>query len=434
MSDLLLFNKQPNLHTLQYESLNSILQGMDRYFYPLVDELLTLFPCVALTGVRQSGKTTTLKRLPTPWQRYDLESASDYELIARDPDLFFRLNPEYIALDEAQLLPEVFSALRVAIDEDRDKKGRFIITGSSSPELLRSISESLAGRVAIIEVAPFMMSEAYSQPQSDFYALVESGSLLSHFSKMKMRKTDLQQHHDYWLRGGYPEPWIKNTPRFQKIWLQNYIQTYLNRDILRLFPNLQREKYRLFLQMLAQLSGSIINYSDIARTLGVSAPTIREYFRIAHGTFVWRHIPPYEKNANKRIVKHPKGYLRDSGVLHHFLHLHQQNDALSHPQMGHSWESMVIENMIRGLNAKGIIFDYYHYRTSTGSEVDLILEGEFGLLPIEIKYKQKISLRELKGIRTFIKEYDCLYGIVISNNERLGLLDDKLINIPFSYM
>jgi len=236
------------------------------------------------------------------------------------------------------------------------------------------------------------------------------------------------------LRGGYPEPWIKNNPRFQKLWTQGYIKTYLERDILRLFPNLQREKYQLFLQMLAQLSGTIINYSDVARTLGISAPTVREYFKIADGTFIWRHLPPYEKNATKRIVKHPKGYLRDSGLLHHFLHLHSLNDLLAHPQMGHSWESMVIENIIRGLNAQGIVFDYFHYRTSAGAEVDLVLEGEFGLLPIEIKYKQKVTLRELKGIRDFVENYNCPYGIVISNNERLGLIDDKLLNVPFSYV
>jgi predicted AAA+ superfamily ATPase len=419
---------------LQIKTPSFKLQGMNRCFTDFLNELLILFPCVALTGVRQSGKTTTLSQLSEPWQVYDLEKRSDYEIVARDPDLFFRLNSEYIALDEAQLLPEVFSALRVAIDADRSKNGRFIITGSSSPELMRSISESLAGRVGMIEVAPFMMGEAYAQPASYLYRLIHSGNLLRDYQGMATTKTDLQQHHDYWLRGGYPEPWIKNNSRFHTLWMQNYIKTYLDRDILRLFPNLKRQKYQLFLQMLAQLSGTIINYSDIARTLGVSAPTIREYFKIAHGTFIWRHIPAYEKNASKRIVKHPKGYLRDSGLLHHLLHLHSLNDVLSHPQMGHSWESMVIENIIRGLNSLGCVFDYFHYRTSAGAEVDLVLEGEFGLLPIEIKYKQTVTLRDLKSIRQFIKEYQCPYGIVISNNERLGLLDDGLINIPFGYL
>ncbi|WGZ94802.1 MAG: ATP-binding protein [Candidatus Thiothrix putei] len=407
---------------------------MERHFTAFINELLTLFPCVAITGVRQSGKTTALRDLPPPWQRYDLETASDYDLVARDPDLFLRLNPKQVALDEAQLLPAVFPALRVAIDADRNSNGRFFITGSSSPELLHSISESLAGRVAMVEVAPLMMSEAFAQPPSGLYELIQSRRLLTDFASLQPSNTDLQQHHDYWLRGGYPEPWLKNNARFHKLWMQNYVKTYLERDILRLFPSLQREKYQLFLQMLAQLSGTIINYSDVARTLGISPPTAREYFRIAHGTFIWRHIPPYEKNAAKRIVKHPKGYLRDSGLLHHFLHLYTQNDLLAHPQMGHSWETMVIENLIRGLNAQGILFDYYHYRTSAGAEVDLVLEGEFGLLPIEIKYKQTVSLRDLKGIHSFIEEYQCPYGIVVSNNDRLGLVSEKLINVPFRYV
>ncbi|MEN9423091.1 MAG: hypothetical protein RL122_474 [Pseudomonadota bacterium] len=407
---------------------------MERHFTTFINELLTLFPCVAITGVRQSGKTTALRNLPQPWQRYDLETASDYDLVTRDPDLFLRLNPKQVALDEAQLLPAVFPALRVAIDADRNSNGRFLITGSSSPELLHSISESLAGRVAMVEVAPLMMSEAFAQPPSGLYELIQSRRLLADFASLQPSNTDLQQHHDYWLRGGYPEPWLKNNARFHKLWMQNYVKTYLERDILRLFSSLQREKYQLFLQMLAQLSGTIINYSDVARALGISPPTVREYFRIAHGTFIWRHIPPYEKNAAKRIIKHPKGYLRDSGLLHHFLHLYTQNDLLAHPQMGHSWETMVIENLIRGLNAQGILFDYYHYRTSAGAEVDLVLEGEFGLLPIEIKYKQTVSLRDLKGIHSFMEEYQCPYGIVVSNNERLGLVSEKLINVPFRYV
>jgi predicted AAA+ superfamily ATPase len=137
----------------------------------------------------------------------------------------------------------------------------------------------------------------------------------------------------------------------------------LGRDILQLFPALNRQKYQLFLQMLSNLSGTIINYSQIARALGVSQPTAREYFHIAHGTFIWRHIPPYEKNPTKRVVKHPKGYMRDSGLLHFLLHLNSLDDLLTHPQMGHSWESMVVENLLRGLNAQGIAYEYYHYRT-----------------------------------------------------------------------
>ncbi|VAX07478.1 hypothetical protein MNBD_GAMMA26-752 [hydrothermal vent metagenome] len=403
---------------------------MKRDYTPLLHELLSFFPCVAIVGVRQCGKTTLLQELPQSWRIFDLEKASDFDVVHKDPDLFLRLNPNHTALDEGQLIPELFPALRVAIDANRSQCGRFIITGSSSPELLRSISESLAGRVAIMELAPFSLSEAYGKEPSDFYQLIINPSNPRDFLELKPR-INLEKQHDYWVRGGYPEPWIKNSPRFNKLWMQNYIQTYLERDVLKLFPGINRQKYWLFLQLLSNLSGTIINYSDVARTLGVSQPTAREYFNIAHGTFIWRHILPYEKNAAKRIIKHPKGYLRDSGLLHSLLHLSSRDSVLAHPQMGHSWESMVLENLLRGFNAQGIAYNYYYYRTGGGAEVDLILEGEFGLLPIEIKYGQTIPLKQLCGIRDFIQERECCYGIVINNAERTIQYDDKLIGIPF---
>lgn len=231
---------------------------------------------------------------------------------------------------------------------------------------------------------------------------------------------------------GYPEPWTKYNYRFTKLWMQNYMQTYIERDILRLFPGLNLQKYKLFIQMLANLSGQIINYSTVARTLGVSQPTVREYFQIAHGTFIWRNVPSYEKNATKRIVKHPKGYLRDTGLHHFMLHQYSLSDLLVHPLMGSSWEALVIENIIRGFTALGVHFDYYYYRTGAGAEVDLVLEGEFGLIPFEIKYTQSVSLKELRGLKAFIKERNCRYGFVINNNEKVTLIDENIIGIPFA--
>jgi len=408
------------------------MQGMERMYQELLVELLTLFPCVAVVGVRQCGKTTLLQQLAAPWQLFDLEKGSDFEIISRDPDLFLRLNSDQVAIDEAQLLPELFASLRVAIDAHRDKPGRFIITGSSSPELISSISESLAGRVAIMELAPFTFAETQHCITPGIARLIAGQASLQDFQALPIPKNVLPDQHDYWFRGGYPEPWMKNNPRFTKLWMQNYVQTYLTRDIQQLFPGLNRQKFMLFLQMLSNLSGTIINYSNIARALGVSQPTAREYILIAHGTFIWRNIPPYDKNVSKRIVKHPKGYLRDTGLLHFLLHLQGINDLLAHPGMGQSWEAMVIEEVLRGLNGLGVSYEYYHYRTGGGAEVDLILEGEFGLLPIEIKYGQKIAGRELRGIRDFIKDNKCRYGIVINNDESVRFYDENLLGIPFA--
>jgi hypothetical protein len=329
------------------------------------------------------------------------------------------------------VLPALFPALRVAIDSARGEPGRFVITGSSSPELLAAVSESLAGRIAIVEMGPFSLAEAYALPPSPFYRLIAERASGAELLALAPR-VSLDQIGDYWLQGGYPEPWLKPQPRFRKLWLQNYLQTYLDRDLPRLFPSLDRQKFRLFVQMLAQLSGSIVNYSEVARALGVSQPTARDYFQIAHGTFLWRHLPPFEKDASKRVVKHPKGYLRDSGLLHYLLHLRDRDELMAHPRMGQSWESMVIETLLRGLAAAGVDFRAYHYRTGGGAEVDLVLEGEFGLLPIEIKHTQHIDARSLRALRDFVAERGCRYGLVINNDEAPRRLDEKLIGLPFA--
>jgi len=404
---------------------------MKRHVLPLLKELLGLFPCVALVGVRQCGKTTLLKELLPDWKIFDLEKLADIHAIAHDPDLFLRLNPGRIAIDECQLLPALFRALRGAIDNDGDQPGRFVISGSSSPELLAAVSESLAGRIAIIEMGPLSLAEAYELPPSPLYRLIEDRAPIAEFAVLTSR-ANLDQIGDYWMHGGYPEPWLKNQPRFRKLWMQNYLQTYLDRDLPRLFPALDRQKFRLFVQMLAQLSGNIINYSEVARVLGISQPTARDYFHIAHGTFLWRHLSAYEKDATKRVVKHPKGYLRDSGLLHYLLHLRDREELMTHPRMGQSWESMVIETLLRGLSAAGVDYRAYHYRTGAGAEIDLVLEGDFGLLPVEIKHTQHVEARSLRALRDFVIERGCRYGIVINNDEAPRQLDEKLFGLPFS--
>ena len=402
---------------------------MKRHYSQLINELLSFFPCIALIGVRQCGKTTLLKHLPDSWKYFDMEKGSDFGIISNDPDLFFRLNTNHIAIDEAQLLPSVFSALRVAIDSDRSSPGRFIVTGSSSPELIKSISESLAGRIAIIEISPLSMGEAFSKEISPLYESLVNSAPIESLLNLPIRHS-IQEVHQYWLKGGYPEPWLKNNSRFTTLWMDNYRQTYINRDILRLFPNLDLQKFRLFVTLLSNLSGNIINYSNIARALAISQPTARDYLQIAHGTFIWRNIPSFDKSTSKRIVKHPKGYLRDSGLLHNMLHIKTIEQLQGHPSLGASWEAMIIENICRNLNVLGIDYNYFHYRTGGGAEVDLILEGDFGLLPIEIKYGQKVNQKNLKGINDFIKEYNCNYGIVINNDESPRLYNEKLIGIP----
>ena len=405
---------------------------MKRAYEKLLREYLDFFPCAAVIGPRQCGKTTLLESLPREWKIFDLEKQSDFQIIAQDIDLFLRLNPEKVAIDEAQMLPELFPALRVAIDRDRRLTGRYVVTGSSSPKLVRSVSESLAGRIGTIEMSPFSFAETSENMSPAFYRLLTERASVGDFIENLKPGAKVKKIHEFWFKGGYPEPWIKNSKRFHSLWMNQYVGAYLYRDVARLFPGINENRFRLFVQILAGVSGNVINYSQVARSLGVSQPTVRDYVNIADGTFLWRSIPAFTRNALKRVVKHPKGFLRDSGLLHYLLRIPDMDLLISHPAMGRSWEGLVIEEIIRGLNATGTGFDYYYYRTGGGAEVDLVIDGEFGLIPIEIKYTQTVPLKQLRAMKDFIKDHNCRFGLVINNDERPRLYDEQIAGIPFA--
>ncbi len=402
----------------------------------LLQSYLETFPCVAVIGVRQCGKTTLLKTLPKNWKHYDLERIADHDIVARDADTFFRVNPRQVALDEAQLAPAVFPALRVAIDEHRHEKGRYVITGSSSPELMRSVSETLAGRVGVIELPPFSWSEVTESSARDSLIrrlLNRKLSAPTLIEDLKPR-ADLRLANDYWFRGGFPEPWLNEGGEFRKRWVEQYLQAYLYRDVKRLFPGIDEIRFRRFVEMLGGLSGRILNFADAARALAVSQPTARDYFEIAHGTFIWRRIPAYSRNVMKRAVKHPRGYLRDSGLLHTLLHIPDLDALLSHPQAGASWEGMVVEEILRQLDALGIGYEYSYYRTGGGAEVDLVLDGDFGRVAIEIKRTSSPAASDLRGIRDFVREQKARLGIVINTDAATRVYEEKIVGLPFNYL
>lgn len=403
---------------------------LPRHLQTHIAVLLRHFPCVAVSGVRQSGKTTLLCALPGDWRRFDMESAADRAQVLADPDLFLRLYPQGVVIDEAQLAPPLFPALRVAIDGQRGLKGRFVLSGSSSPELARNVAETLAGRIGLAELAPLSLAEAFRLPASPLYELLARRAAPQNIVAAGAARLDLRQVLEHWFQGGYPEPWSSNDAEFRRLWHRNYLDTYLMRDIGALFPNLNRDRYRQFIQLLCNLSGAILNNAEIARSLGVSEPTVRDWLTIAHGTYLWRHLPAWDRSPHKQLVRHPKGWLRDSGLLHRLLQIPDADALATHPLAGRSWEAYAGELLLRGFAAAGIQAMPYHYRTRGGAEVDLVVAGEVGTLPVEIKLGATTEARSLRALAEFVAAHDCPLGLVINNDEKPRLLTERIVSIP----
>lgn len=342
-----------------------------------LDILLAEFPAIALLGPRQVGKTTLAKSLAKKHQKeilyFDLESDTDIAKL-KDPEFIFNQYKDHcIILDEVQRYPKLFSQLRPIIDQFR-KPGRFILTGSASPDLIKGVSESLAGRIAFNELHPINLVEA------------------------KKSKISQQQH---WFRGGFPLALTAANDAACIRWTENFIRTYIERDLSQLFAVKMQEKIiKNLWYMLAANQGGIWNSETYARSLGVSGPTIKRYLDFLEGAFLIRQLPAWFVNVNKRLVKAPKIYVRDTGLLHVINKITSAEALPLNIGVGASWEGYVIEQ-ISQLKPKHI--DVYYYRTHHGAECDVLLvNGINPVMGIEIKHASNPVLS--KGFYTVIDD------------------------------
>nr|VFJ62224.1 MAG: hypothetical protein BECKDK2373B_GA0170837_11089 [Candidatus Kentron sp. DK] len=308
-----------------------------------LDRALGRSPATVILGPRQCGKST-LARTRTKSERaiyLDLQDRADRNKL-NEPELFFDHHRDgLVCLDEIQSMPEFFSALRSEIDRDR-RPGRFLILGSASRELIRQSNESLAGRVAQLELTPFLLSETIDV-------------------------TDWRTH---WLRGGFPESLLSNDEPDSYEWRQDFIRTFLERDIPALGMNIPMPAMERLWRLLAHYHGETVNYNKLASAMDWSVPTLKKYLMVLAQTYMVRLLPPYEANLKKRLVRSPKLYLRDSGLLHGLLEIENYDQLLGHPGAGASWEGFAIEQLINSLPR----WRPYFIRTGNGAEIDLLLE------------------------------------------------------------
>ena len=330
---------------------------IERYLADTIKRRLQNNPAVAILGPRQCGKTTLAGQIVKSFKQsvyLDLENPGDLAKLD-DPLAFFSLhNNDLVCLDEIQRAPELFTTLRSIIDT-RGRNGQFLILGSAGRDLIRQSSESLAGRIAYLDLNPFLLFEIEAAHKGDIREL--------------------------WLRGGFPRSYLERNADSSFEWRQDFIQTFLERDIGMLGFRMSPARLGRFWKMCAHIHGSLLNASKLADSLGVSSHTIRSYVDLLEHTFMVRLLLPDATNLKKRLVKSPKLYIRDSGILHALLDIRTHDDLLSHPVLGVSFEGFAMENIL----AFAKNYEPSFYRTSAGAEIDLILRRGGRTLAFELK-------------------------------------------------
>ena len=359
---------------------------------------------VSLLGPRQCGKTTLakvfVKTYPQESTYYDLENSEDLALL-KNPQTVLSAHKGLVVIDEIQRRPELFPTLRVLADR-KPLRAKFLILGSASPELIRKSSESLAGRIEFIEMNGFALKE------------------------VGVEKRDL-----LWLRGGMPVSYLSRTLKDSQSWRDNFIRSFLERDIPQMGFQFPSATVRRFWQMIAHVHGQVWNGSQIGSSLGVSHTTVRRYLDLLTGAFMVRQLHPWYVNLGKRLVKSPKIYFRDSGLLHQFLRIYSMRDLFAHPKLGFSWESFAMEQVLSQLGEE----DSYFWATHAGAELDLLLirkgkkwgfEFKFTETP-EITKSMQVALRDLKLQKLWLV-YPGLKNVSLSKKvELIGL--DRLTKI-----
>ena len=325
------------------------------YYLQSLETATRRSPITALLGPRQSGKTTLARVFIEGKEAtfFDLESLPDQRRL-QNPELVLGSLQGLVILDEIQQMPELFSVLRVLVDRP-ENQARFVILGSASPQLIRSASESLAGRVEFIEMSGF--------------DLVETGSAA---------------WQSLWLRGGFPRAFLADSEADSLAWREGFIRTFLERDLPQLGISIPATAMRRFWTMLAHYHGQIWNASELSRAMGLSDKTVRSYLDILAGAFMVRQLQPWFENTSKRQVRAPKIYLRDSGLLHSLLNIPDMQVLFGHPKVGASWEGYVIEQTLSILRPN----ETYFWATHSGAELDLLIFHQGKRFGIKVKFSE----------------------------------------------
>ena len=349
------------------------------------------FPVISVTGARQSGKTTLLKHYFSKYSYFNLENPQTREFIASDPEQFLKTNPQNIIIDEVQRLPELLSYIQVHVD-NQQKMGSIILSGSQNLLIAEKISQSLAGRAAYQNLFPFSLKE------------------------LTIHKLNLPNYHAQILKGFYPALYSRKVE--SNIFYSQYLATYIERDA-RLIKNIQNlSQFQKFLSLLAGKVGQVLNITSLANDTGIAPNTAKDWISILEASYIVYRLQPYYKNTGKRLIKSPKIYFYDTGVLCALLNLSSTKELASHFAIGSIFENFIITEFKKEISETNKSAQVYFYRDNHGYEVDLIIDTGNNLIPIEIKSAMTYNLNFFKGLEYWRKHINKeSHGFVIYGGE-----------------
>lgn len=378
---------------------------LTRLYAETLHGLLRRWPAVTMLGPRQCGKTTFARRALPGWTYVDLERPSDAAPVLADPEARLAQLGDHVIFDEVQRVPELFAVLRGVIDQRRSRHGRFLLLGSSAPQLVTGVAESLAGRTAFLDLPAFRWDEVRGAG----------------------RKESLS---DLWLRGGFPGAFLAPGDRARAEWFEAYTRAFIERDLPALGVEVSAARMRQLWTMLAHSNGGLWNASQLAASLGVSYHTVNRYVDVLEQTFLIRKLPPFFANIKKRLVKSPKVYFRDSGLLHAFLGIDTAAALHGHPARGLSWEAFIIDQLITAFQRVRPACRPHFWRTALGQEVDLLMDDGRRQVPFEIKLRSTPTIDDARGVLTCMKDLGLRRGYVIYPGREAYSLGQQVTALP----
>lgn len=377
----------------------------ERYAQEKLQDLASHFKIVLITGARQVGKTTLIERVFPDVRMFTFDPDQDLFNARADPDLFLDNFPPPLILDEVQYAPELLSAIKRRVDRT-DGPGQYILSGSQNLMVLRSVTESMAGRVAILQLDSLAPKEVHQRTDEASWL----ASWLQDKPDVFIGQTEDADQvaedrlPDVLWRGSLPGL-VDFPDNLIPDYLRSYVQTYLERDVRTMGRMRDLSLFRRFLGLMGALSGQEINDSQLGRELGVSPPTARSWREVLVHTYQWRELPPYHGNAIKRLSRHRKGYLTDTGLACWLQRINSPDALAVSPQFGAFFESWVVNAIHKEFIRLSMPPAAYHWRTANGAEVDLVLHQGARLFPIEIKASSKLSKQHLRGLKAFRDTY-----------------------------